>query len=193
MCKNKYAPQMPHICPNYLRYINGGSMPKYLPHMKSLASTLWPGVLYTNDNDVNAFVDNNDYNTARLHSRVGPLTKLANNLWRPDNEHIEFDIRNGVCRPKTFTQVLTPVHLSLLVFRQKRPMVMHTAKREKCQILWMGPFRGMAPPDWKKNLNAFLSVGSDVVEWTPQDLTSGGNFWKFYFSMYCPMMHANLS
>ena len=27
---------------------------------------------------------------------------------------------------------------------------MHTAKREKCQILWMGPFRGMDPSGFKK-------------------------------------------
>ena len=53
----------------------------------------------------------------------------------------------------------------------KRPVVMHTAKREKCQI-----FRGMEPPRIGKFLNAFLSVGLEVVEWTPQDLTSGGNF-----------------
>ena len=77
----------------------------------------------------------------------------------------------------------------LLVFHQKRPIVMHTAKWEKCQILWKGPFHGMDPPDWnyfkfisqfrtkscgmnpkrlEKNLNSFLSSGSKVVEWTPR-------------------------
>ena len=60
---------------------------------------------------------------------------------------------------------------------------------------------------------SFLSLGSKVVEWTPQDWKKikfisefrikrfgidppGSDIWwtflKFYFCMYCPMMHANL-
>ena len=44
-----------------------------------------------------------------------------------------------------------------------------------------------------KNINvylSFLSLGSKVVEWTP--LTQHEKVLKFYFCMYCPMMHDNL-
>ena len=75
------------------------------------------------------------------------------------------------------------------------------------QKLWNGPPRlekffnfisefrikscGMDPPDWKKFLTLFLSSESKVVEWTPH-ADIWWKFWKIYFSMYCPMMHANL-
>ena len=106
-----------------------------------------------------------------------------------------------------------------LVFRQKRPMVMHTAKREKCQILWMGPFCGMTPHTGLENfLSSFLGLVSKVLEWTPNlwqswkcnirccisqfrikscgmdpppDLTSG-NFWNSTFACTVQCIHANL-
>ena len=34
----------------------------------------------------------------------------------------------------------------------------------------------MDPPPLENFLNSFLSSGSKVMEWTLQDLTSGGNF-----------------
>ena len=49
----------------------------------------------------------------------------------------------------------------------------------------------MDPPGLEKNLNPFLSSGSKVVEWTPRS-DIWWKFMKFYFCMYCPMMHANL-
>ena len=46
---------------------------------------------------------------------------------------------------------LLPARVTIsLVFHQKRPMVMHTAKQEKCQILWMCPFHGLSPPRIRK-------------------------------------------
>ena len=45
-----------------------GSIPIYKLHMNSLASTMWQGVIYTDDNDANTNDDaNNDDNTAQLH------------------------------------------------------------------------------------------------------------------------------
>ena len=44
--------------------INGRSMPIYMATIISLASTMWSGVLYTDDNDADA--NNNDDNTAQL-------------------------------------------------------------------------------------------------------------------------------
>ena len=44
-----------------------------------------------------------------------------------------------------------------------------------------------------KNINvylSFLSLGSKVVKWTP--LTQHEKVLKFYFCMYCPMIHDNL-
>ena len=41
-------------------------------------------------------------------------------------------------------------------------------------------------------LNAFLSSGFKVVEWTPLGSDIWWKFWKFYFYMYGPMIHANL-
>ena len=32
-------------------HASNGEVGKYMPHMNSLASTIWPGVLYTCDND----------------------------------------------------------------------------------------------------------------------------------------------
>ena len=46
----------------------------------------------------------------------------------------------------------------------------------KVSNLVNGPLLWNGPPRLEKFLNAFLSSGSKVVEWTPQDLTSGGNF-----------------
>ena len=81
-----------------------------------------------------------------------------------------------------------------------------------CNVLYIA---GNPIKDINVNLS-FLSSGSKVVEWIPprigkifefisgvrikssgmdhplQDLTSGGNFWNSTFTMYCPMMHANL-
>ena len=48
------------------------------------------------------------------------------------------------------------------------------------------------PPGLEKFLNSFLSSGSKVVEWTPSWSDIWWTFLKFYFCMYCPMMHANL-
>ena len=38
------------------------------------------------------------------------------------------------------------IFLSLVGLLSERPIVMHTVKWEKCQILWTGPFCGMNPP-----------------------------------------------
>ena len=54
----------------------------------------------------------------------------------------------------------------LLVFHQKRPMVMHTAKQEKCQILWMDP-----------SAQDLTSGEKSLWEWTPMQ-----NFWNSTFS-----------
>ena len=68
-------------------------------------------------------------------------------------------------------------------------------------ISW-GPFENVNLPFfvlkiqiWNpmKNINvnlSFLSLGSNVVEWTP--LTQHENILIFFFCMYCPMMHENL-
>ena len=48
------------------------------------------------------------------------------------------------------------------------------------QKLWKGP-----PRIWylvEMFLNSFLISGSKVVEWTPKDLTSGGNLWNSTFA-----------
>ena len=82
---NKYASQMPHIChmPNYSIWIYWQSMS--MLHMNPLASIIWPGVLYTNDNDVSA--DNYDDNTAQYISWVDwpnqpeSIITLLNNLY----------------------------------------------------------------------------------------------------------------
>ena len=49
------------LCPNYLMFINGGNIPIFKSHINSLASTMQPGVLYTDDDD------NSDNDTAWLH------------------------------------------------------------------------------------------------------------------------------
>ena len=48
------------------------------------------------------------------------------------------------------------------------------------------------PPGLENVLNAFLSSGSKVVWWTPLGSDISWKFWKFYFSMYRPMIHANM-
>ena len=48
------------------------------------------------------------------------------------------------------------------------------------------------PPRLEKDLNSFLSSGSKVVEWSSARSDISWTFLKFYFCMYCPMMHANL-
>ena len=53
---NKYA-----TCPNYSMCINGQS----IPQMNALVSTMWPGVMYTDDNDANTDADND--NAVQLH------------------------------------------------------------------------------------------------------------------------------
>ena len=40
-------------------------------------------------------------------------------------------------------------------------------------------------------LNSFLSSGSKVEEWTPPRSDMWWKLLKFYFHLYCPMMHAN--
>ena len=47
------------------------------------------------------------------------------------------------------------------------------------------------PQRLEKFLTSFLSSGSKVVEYTPK-LGIRWKFGKIYFSIYCPMMHANL-
>ena len=48
-------------------------MPIYMPHMNSLALTMWQGVWYIDNNDVDANADtdtnaeNNDNNASQLH------------------------------------------------------------------------------------------------------------------------------
>ena len=56
-----------------LDIINVGSMPMYLPHMNSMASTMWQGEIYTDQNDANtddrtdSKTSNNEDNAAWLH------------------------------------------------------------------------------------------------------------------------------
>ena len=49
----------------------------YMPHMNSLASTLWPVVLYIDDNDANTDGDNNDDKAAQwtelVTGQISPL------------------------------------------------------------------------------------------------------------------------
>ena len=64
------------ICPNYLTSINGGSISIYMPNMNSLASVMWPGVLYTEDNaDYNA----NTLPQSNCIDWFGNYIKLAKN------------------------------------------------------------------------------------------------------------------
>ena len=55
-----------------------------------------------------------------------------------------------------------------------------------CLMLQENPIK-----DINVNLS-FLSLGSKVVEWTPPGTGVWWKFGKIYFSMYCPVMHANL-
>ena len=60
----------------------------------------------------------------------------------------------------------------------ERPMVMHAVKREKCQILRMGPFRvavECAPAELENFFASYMSLVSKVVEYTPQYLLE---FWE---------------
>ena len=56
-------------CTNYLMRINGQNVSMYLQHMNSMASKRWPRALYTYDND--------DDNTARLHTPSWPFGKSS--------------------------------------------------------------------------------------------------------------------
>ena len=60
---------------------------------------------------------------------------------------------------------------------------MHTAKREKCQILWMGPFHGMRPPRLKKNLVHFWGKVQELWNGPPRT-DIWWKIFKFYFGMY---------
>ena len=73
MCRNN-MPLKCQIChmPNYLMYSYGESMTKYLLYMNSVASTMWAGMLYTDDNDANNDA-NTDDNAVQLY-----LLKSAN-------------------------------------------------------------------------------------------------------------------
>ena len=76
------------ICPYYLMCINEVSMPIYVPHINSLASTMWQVVLYTDSNTTNADTNNNadsnanndDDNTAKLHKLSWPLVNGNGNV-----------------------------------------------------------------------------------------------------------------
>ena len=63
---HKHAFQMLHISymPYYVICICGENLSLYMPAMNSLVSTMWQGVMYTDDSD--AHVNNND-NAAQLH------------------------------------------------------------------------------------------------------------------------------
>ena len=48
-------------------YINEGSMPICMLHMNSLTSTMWPGALYTDDNDTDNANNDTDDTIAQVH------------------------------------------------------------------------------------------------------------------------------
>ena len=67
MCQQQICPSNA-TCPNCSTCTNWGSMPIYMPYMNLLALIMWPGVLYTYNNDANT--DTNAHNndkTSRLH------------------------------------------------------------------------------------------------------------------------------
>ena len=64
MCQPQICPSNA-ICPYYLICIHGGSMPIYIPHMNTVVSSMWQGVLYIDDNDAD--------NAERLHKVFWPL------------------------------------------------------------------------------------------------------------------------
>ena len=56
--------------------INGDRMQIYMPYMKSLALTMWPGALYTDDNTNTIQYDA----TAQLHKLSWPVAKWVKNI-----------------------------------------------------------------------------------------------------------------
>ena len=77
-----HVPQMPYICyrPKLLKMHKWGKH-AYMLHINSLVSTIWPGVLYTDDNNVNADDDadveaeNNNDSEPWLHYLSWPWVK----------------------------------------------------------------------------------------------------------------------
>ena len=61
--------------------ISGRGMPTYMPLMNSLASTMWSGMLYTDDENAgnNGAEDDNDTddNAPQLHKLIQPLANSA--------------------------------------------------------------------------------------------------------------------
>ena len=70
-----------------------------------------------------------------------------------------------------------------IALSSETPMVMHAVKREKCQILWMGPFRSVecTPLEFKNFLKCSSEFRIRGCWMDPLKLTSGGNLGKSTF------------